>query len=521
LYFNKILKSFYFHFLILFLIVVFLYKNLFQNSFVWDDNYFILNWPALKNPMFHLGELIAGYVPLGQSSVYRPLRSLIYVLSYSLWETNPFGYHLQALIVYSLIIYLNFQVTKLITKNSHIALVSSFLFSLHPLNVEAVAWITASFDTIGNLFFFSAFYFYLKFKKVKDSNYLKYSKILFFFAAFTNELTLTFPLAILTYELLIQKQSIKNIYTNFRKYISYFIIIATYFLSRLFIMPKGESATVLFSNPFQSLMASILILKKYLLLMLWPDNLTVNHSIQNLTNFVREDTTIINPLFFSINNILAIILFLSLSFFIYFKRKKIPHVTFFLIASLLCFLPVLQIIPTHSLFFERYTNISLFFFSAFLSSAAFFLIKYLSKYVSNKILNFTFIVLFIFTIFQNFKKTQSQILVWDNEVSLWQNAYKYTPESAKVNQNLGLAYYKQNDTKKAINYLEKAIKLNPQNSSFHFSLANAYLEQQQYESLIAQLNSLAENTPQICTGIINLLNQYGQANLLSQIPKCQ
>src|SRR3989344_1024969 len=90
--------------ILLVLVTVLTYSNILQNGFAWDDRDFFLEWPQIKSeegfPAYlSLPYLLSGDLPLGHRGVYRPVRSVYYLVSYSIWGENPLGYHIQAIIV--------------------------------------------------------------------------------------------------------------------------------------------------------------------------------------------------------------------------------------------------------------------------------------------------------------------------------------------------------------------------------------------------------------------------------------
>src|SRR3990167_5471853 len=91
---------------ILVLVVVclsqFVYLNSLSNQFVYDDeftivtNYFIKTWnnlPSLFNK---------DYFKFSGELSYRPVVTLSYFIDYTLWELNPFGFHLTNTLLHAL-----------------------------------------------------------------------------------------------------------------------------------------------------------------------------------------------------------------------------------------------------------------------------------------------------------------------------------------------------------------------------------------------------------------------------------
>lgn len=142
-----------------------------QNGFVaWDDDKNFLqnihyrgigrDQLAWMWSTFHLGH----YVPLAWMSLG---------LDYAIWGMDPFGYHLTNLILHCATAVAVYYVAKDILDRSSadttdrfpvapFAFIAALLFSIHPLRVESVAWITERRDLLSGVFYFSAVYAYLR-----------------------------------------------------------------------------------------------------------------------------------------------------------------------------------------------------------------------------------------------------------------------------------------------------------------------------------------------------------------------
>jgi len=61
---------------------------------------------------------------------------------------------------------------------------------------------------------------------------------------------------------------------------------------------------------------------------------------------------------------------------------------------------------------------------------------------------------------------------WREPISFYERTLHYAPDSARVHNNLGLAYHDMGNKQKAIQFYDKAIALDPGNAEVHFNLAN-------------------------------------------------
>jgi energy-coupling factor transporter transmembrane protein EcfT len=90
----------------------------------------------------------------------RPLTGLTYWIGFRIWGTNPFGYHLESMLLHLLTLaglYLLVVRTSRGLSNVHTpetliranAIISLLLFIVHPAQVDAVAWIAGRTDLLG------------------------------------------------------------------------------------------------------------------------------------------------------------------------------------------------------------------------------------------------------------------------------------------------------------------------------------------------------------------------------------
>jgi len=130
------------------------YVNSFNNTFVIDDQIFIVDWPLIKN-LNNLPEFFgSNNQPEGEEGVYSPLKTCFHALNYHLWGLNPIGHHLVALLIHIIGTLFVYRLSILLTNNSITAFLCGLFFGLHPIHVEAVTFLTASIDTLGVVFLY-------------------------------------------------------------------------------------------------------------------------------------------------------------------------------------------------------------------------------------------------------------------------------------------------------------------------------------------------------------------------------
>ena len=121
-----------------------------QNSFTnWDDPDLVIESPQVHNlspaAVLHLFTSVT-------DQAYLPVRTLSYVLDYALWGPNPFGFHLSNVILHCANCILIFLLLLRVLRDDRMAVLASLIFAVHPVHVEAVAWVSARKDLLASFF---------------------------------------------------------------------------------------------------------------------------------------------------------------------------------------------------------------------------------------------------------------------------------------------------------------------------------------------------------------------------------
>lgn len=540
------------HLIIIILVTLLAYVNILQNGFAWDDRDFFLEWPQIKNtnslPAYlSLPDLLKGDLPLEHRGVYRPIRSIYYLVSFAVWKENPLGYHIQALIVHTLIVLVIYLITELITKKRPLALIVALLFATHPIHTEAVTYTAASMDTLGILFFFLSFYLYLKIKKerYKKRIYLITSLIYASLAFLTYEMTLVLPLLIVLYDFCANKLSFKKIIPKINTYKNYFFLLFGYILIRFVILQIGNRADYLGIGwavaANQARVGIPEILRDYLSWLIWPSGLTISHDVStqlllkflDLLNRVDPTGRLVN-LSASISFLFPILYVLAGITLIYFCFKKYPWIFFGIVWVIISLVPVFNIIPQGETLAERFLYISSFGFTLLLGSAFYYGLSTLKKNKNYRPLMYMLLaILPIFIAFYTYQ-TILRNQDWKDEKTIWLSAIKLHPDQprpykvlamiydregqydqainlykttmdltesdATLNSSLGLIYAKKGDINNAKIQYQKALAINPKYYLAYVYLGNIYLEQKEYklaEKEYQNALNIKENDPLI------------------------
>jgi hypothetical protein len=141
-------------FAIVFTLVFLVYLPSFGNSFLWDDEQFIVE-NLFTTSLSYLPQIFttntiegAGHV----SNYYRPLTTLSFTLDRLVWGLNPVGFHLTNTWLHAVVAGLLFLLMTRLGLGRLTSLSLSLLYGVHPLNTEAVTYINSRGDSLSAFF---------------------------------------------------------------------------------------------------------------------------------------------------------------------------------------------------------------------------------------------------------------------------------------------------------------------------------------------------------------------------------
>ena len=147
---------------VVFFLAILAYINIFPNIYVREDYDYITSW-SLIHDLGNLPRFFIDFIPPdGPREVYAPLKTLVHSLVYNLSAGNPLGFHILSLLVHLAGVYVIYQLSLLLTANAVVSFLTGVLFALHPVHVEAITFMSSASDTLGIIFLFFSFYYYIK-----------------------------------------------------------------------------------------------------------------------------------------------------------------------------------------------------------------------------------------------------------------------------------------------------------------------------------------------------------------------
>ncbi|MGQ9633522.1 MAG: tetratricopeptide repeat protein [Bryobacteraceae bacterium] len=167
-----------------------IYTPAIQGQPVWDDAAHITA-PELRT----LQGLWRIWFELGATQQYYPLLHSAFWLEHRLWGDSVLGYHTVNILLHAIASLLVVGIMRRLCLPG--AWLGGFLFALHPVCVESVAWISEQKSTLSGVFYLASALAYLYFDQTRRKRHYGLALGLFLLALLSKTVTATLPAALL------------------------------------------------------------------------------------------------------------------------------------------------------------------------------------------------------------------------------------------------------------------------------------------------------------------------------------
>ena len=175
---------------LLFCAVCIAYGPALQGGLLWDDVGHVTR-PSLQS----LHGLWRIWFDFGATQQYYPLLHTAFWFEHRLWGGSLLGYHLMNVLLHAVAACLVVAIMRRLALPG--AWLAGFLFALHPVCVEAVAWISEQKSTLSAVFYLASGLAYLRFDRTRRRTHYAIALALFVLALLTKTVTATLPAALL------------------------------------------------------------------------------------------------------------------------------------------------------------------------------------------------------------------------------------------------------------------------------------------------------------------------------------
>jgi protein O-mannosyl-transferase len=142
-----------------------------------------------------------------EARFYRPLLSLWFLVNKTLFGLNPHGFHLTTVVVHVAATALAFLIARKVLNDAEAALFAAAVFAVHPLQAEAVSWVSSVNDPLAATLCFLSF---LSYRSARGSHagaglWWSVSTLSFLLALLAKEVSIVLP-AIVLIDLAVQSR---------------------------------------------------------------------------------------------------------------------------------------------------------------------------------------------------------------------------------------------------------------------------------------------------------------------------
>ena len=335
------------------------------NDFMSDDHAQIVENPGIRTvsgltTYLHTPHMLHGWQrTLLEQAHYRPIFWFSLALDWRLWKTNPFGYHLTNLLLHMANACLLYRLLVLLFTRTPIAALATLLWALHPIQTEAVGYVSGRVIAVAAFFLLAGLLAWLRTSRLDPGPtrvlWLGITGVSFFMALLSHEIAVIYPLLVLWIEWYRGRaseppQPIFPGRIRWSEAAMLLMPLAIYAALRLAVAPLGKDVLGRESlGGIGSRLAMVLLtLSTYLRLLLLPIRLSFDWS-----NSVHPPTTIADLSFW------RQMAFLGAALWVAIRMRAISSPAWFGIGWFgLTLLPVSNLIPIYSVLAERYLYLS-------------------------------------------------------------------------------------------------------------------------------------------------------------------
>ncbi len=174
----------------LFVVTLVAYAPAITAEFIWNDSDYVTA-PEIRS-LSGLGRI---WFDVGATEQYYPLLHSAFWVQHQLWGDAPTGYHLVNIFLHATAACLLVAALRRLAIPG--AWLAGFIFALHPVYVESVAWISEQKNTLSLVFYLVAALLYLRFDQERRRNLYVAATGVFVLALLSKSVTATLPAALL------------------------------------------------------------------------------------------------------------------------------------------------------------------------------------------------------------------------------------------------------------------------------------------------------------------------------------
>lgn len=514
------------------------YLGTLKYEFVFDDPDQIVNNAAIRSwgslPHYFTSDVWTVVGSKSAGSYYRPVFLSWLLLNYKIAGLNTIWWHFSSVFVHLIATLFVFLLALRMTRDEFTAGGASLLFGLHPVHLEAVAWVSGITEPLLAVLFVASFLCFLSYRERVMENrshgawWFVASLGFYALAVLEKETALVLPGVIIVYEWIFQSDRkepgngtaklVKKLVSVVSRAVPYLLLTGVYAAARHFAL-RGRGIIVTPLSALTALYTLPSVLLFYIKLLVWPIGLSAFYDVPYVSAF-NFPMTVLPLLALSVTAI-----------GLYFLSRRSKVVAFFSLWMVVPLLPVLNltVLREGEIAHDRYLYIPSIGFCILISIAIRKMCLGSARFFGQPASQFALLVvmaslLAVATVYQSrfwanqltfssrgYSIAPNNIMAEDNmakelalrgkyvaAISLFRHVLERKPGFWLANFNLGYVYYKAGELAEAERYLRKAIEISPLDPAEHRFLGYTLLESgrpAEAEISLKQAIELSPNSP--------------------------
>jgi len=380
-----------------------------------------------------------------------PLTWLSHMVDYQLFGMRSGWNHLSNALLHALASVLLFAALKRMTAARWPSAFVAFLFALHPLHVESVAWIAERKDVLCALLWFLALWFYARYAERPGVGRYLFVLLTFCLGLMAKPVIVTLPFVLLLLDVWPLRRA--NRFAILWEKLPLFALAAGASVVTYLAQNQGGAVKSLTSTPLGLRVANALVTYiTYIARMFWPVNLAVYYPYPHALAAWRVATAVI---------VLAGLTILAVS-----RLRSSPYLAvgwFWYLGTLVPVIGFVQVGGQSSA--DRYTYVPMVGLAIMLSWAAVDLLERFpgAKTAVAASAAVACVACLVVTWFQ--------LQFWANSGSLFQHAVEVTTDNYIAQNNLANVYLTQMRNEEAVPHIHEALRIKPYYLEAHINLA--------------------------------------------------
>jgi tetratricopeptide (TPR) repeat protein len=442
----------------LILIALTAYANVYHFDFLFDDefliqkNLFLRSWASI-------GKLISSCSTAGSGGVdsfFRPVQGLLYLIVYQISGLNSAGYHLLNILFHAGNGVLMFLIARSIGLRTRYAFLSAAIWLAHPVHTEAITYMSATADSTYTFFCLLGVFLLARNPNRKGTSW---ACVAFILGLLSKESAIVFPALALGIDCLSRKEKISL--RAIVRTAPFWIIGLFYVISRKTVLDFDQglgfykTANIYSENLGVRIATFLATLPSYAKVFIWPSGLHMERTFPVYTSFVYPEVVLGG--FIATAFVSCLVAF----FFFYPSSVALFGISWFAIAHA----PHTGVVlPVNSLFLEHWLYLPsigiMLTIAALIQKAPTWLESRQSQrhtpidrprgMFANRMILIASVSLLLVLLASTLKQNR----VWKDPITFYSYLLEHGVKSARINNNLAMAYSEKGADDLAIqNYL--------------------------------------------------------------------